>query len=110
MTSRVENKAAGNEPERSGSSDAKSPGLAAGSIPSSSTEKMLVKAKSLGQLSFSSRSHQHPSSKLTPWRRFGLVRAESWFAAREDRIESLGVAVLTGDKGPLRQHPSDSAR
>jgi hypothetical protein len=38
-------------------------------------ESKLVRAKSLGQLSFSSTSHQHRSSKLTPWRRSGLVRA-----------------------------------
>jgi len=34
-----------------------------------------------------------------------LTAAESWFAAREARIESFGVAVLPGDKGPLRQPP-----
>jgi NDP-sugar pyrophosphorylase family protein len=29
-----------------------------------------------------------------------LTAAESWFAARVDRVESFGVAVLPGDKGP----------
>ena len=48
-----------------------------GSIPGSSTEKKLVKAKSLGQHSFSSTRHQHQSSKLTSWRRFGLVRVKT---------------------------------
>ena len=46
-------------------------------IPGSSTEKKLVKAKSLGQHSFSSTRHQHQSSKLTSWRRFGLVRVKT---------------------------------
>jgi hypothetical protein len=40
--------------ERSGCLNAKSPGRETRSIPGSSTEEMLVKAKSLGQRSFSS--------------------------------------------------------
>jgi hypothetical protein len=61
----------GNESERNSSSDSKSPGREAGSIPGSSTEDQLVKAKSLGQFYFSSISHQHRWSKLAPWRRYG---------------------------------------